>query len=278
MGATRRSALRVRRRGPCQSRGRVTPCANAHRGRRVARGVDEVRYDERGPVALVTIDRQRRRNAIDGPTADALLAALERFEADDDRRVLVVTGAGEAFCAGADLTAIDTLAPRADGPDGPLGFTRRVAAKPTIAAVDGWAVAGGLELALWCDLRIASPRSRFGCLERRWGVPLIDGGTWKLPRVVGLGRALDLILTGRVVDATEAERMGLVTSVADDPLAAAVELGCELAAYPQETLLSDRASVYAGWGLGREEALRVEMQLGLAVVEVGRGGAGRFAA
>jgi len=240
--------------------------------------VDEVRYDVDGPVAVVTIDRQHRRNAIDGMTADALVAALERFEADGDLRVMVLTGAGEAFCAGADLTAIETLAPRADGPDGPLGFTRRVAAKPTIAAVDGWAVAGGLELALWCDLRIASPRSRFGCLERRWGVPLIDGGTWKLPRVVGLGRALDLILTGRVVDATEAERMGLVTSVADDPLAAAVELGCELAAYPQETLLSDRASVYAGWGLGREEALRVEMQLGLAVVEVGREGAGRFAA
>jgi len=240
--------------------------------------VDEVRYDVHGPVAVVTIDRQHRRNAIDGRTADALVAALESFEADDSVRVMVLTGAGEAFCAGADLTAIDTLAPRADGPDGPLGFTRRLAAKPTIAAVDGWAVAGGLELALWCDLRIASPRSQFGCLERRWGVPLIDGGTWKLPRVVGLGRALDLILTGRLVDAAEAERIGLVTSVADDPLTSALELGGALAAYPQETLLSDRASVYAGWGLGREEALRIEMQLGLAVVEVGRAGAERFAA
>src|SRR4051812_12918883 len=157
--------------------------------------VDEVRYDEHGPVAVVTIDRQHRRNAIDGRTATALVDALERFEADDERRVLVLTGAGEAFCAGADLTAIDTLAPRADGPDGPLGFTRRTASKPTIAAVDGWAVAGGLELALWCDLRIASPRSTFGCFERRWGVPLIDGGTWRLPRIVGLGRALDLILS-----------------------------------------------------------------------------------
>jgi enoyl-CoA hydratase len=240
--------------------------------------VDEVRYDVQGPVAVVTIDRQHRRNAIDGKTADALVAALERFEADAERRVMVLTGAGEAFCAGADLTAIDTLAPRADGPDGPLGFTRRVAAKPTIAAIDGWAVAGGLELALWCDLRVASPRARFGCLERRWGVPLIDGGTWKLPRVIGLGRALDLILTGRIVDAVEAERIGLVTAVADDPLAAAVELGADLATYPQETMLSDRASVYAGWGLGREEALRIEMQLGLAVVQVGREGAGRFAA
>ena len=240
--------------------------------------VDEVRYDVRGPVAVVTIDRQHRRNAIDGRTADALVAALESFEADDAVRVMVLTGAGEAFCAGADLTAIDTLAPRADGPDGPLGFTRRLAAKPTIAAIDGWAVAGGLELALWCDLRIASPRSQFGCLERRWGVPLIDGGTWKLPRVVGLGRALDLILTGRLVDAAEAERIGLVTSVADDPLSAAIELAGGLATYPQETMLSDRASVYAGWGLGREEALRIEMQLGLAVVGIGRAGAERFAA
>src|SRR3954469_23164676 len=220
--------------------------------------VDEVRYDVRGAAAVVTIDRQHRRNAIDGRTADALVAALEAFEADDERRVLVLAGAGEAFCAGADLTAIESLAPRADGPDGPLGFTRRLAAKPTIAAVDGWAVAGGLELALWCDLRIASPRSRFGCLERRWGVPLIDGGTWKLPRVIGLGRALDLILTGRLVDAAEAERMGLVTSIAPDPLAASLELAERLASYPQETMLSDRASVYAGWGLPLDEALAVE--------------------
>src|SRR3954466_8479893 len=239
--------------------------------------IDEVRYDERGAVAVVTIDRQQRRNAIDGRTAQALSDALERFEADDAARVMVLTGAGETFCAGADLTAIASLAPRANGPDGPLGFTRRTASKPTIAAVDGWAVAGGLELALWCDLRIASSRARFGCLERRWGVPLIDGGTWRLPRVVGLGRALDLILTGRVVDAAEAERIGLVTSIAEDPLAAALELGAALAAYPLETMLSDRASVYAGWGLGREEALRIEMQLGLAVVEVGRAGAERFA-
>src|SRR4051794_21041184 len=194
--------------------------------------VDEVRYDVQGPVAVVTIDRQRRRNAIDGKTAAALVAALEWFEADADLRVMVLAGEGEAFCAGADLTAIDTLAPRADGPDGPLGFARRLATKPTIAAVDGWAVAGGLELALWCDLRIASPRSQFGCLERRWGVPLIDGGTWRLPRVVGLGRALDLILTGRAIDSAEAERFGLVTSIAADPVAAALLLGEQLAAFP----------------------------------------------
>src|SRR5947209_15651139 len=179
--------------------------------------IDEVRYDDHGPVAVVTIDRQHRRNAIDGRTAQALVDALERFEADDGARVLVLTGAGEAFCAGADLTAIATLAPRADGPDGPLGFTRRTSSKPTIAAIDGWAVAGGLELALWCDLRVVSPRAKFGCLERRWGVPLIDGGTWRLPRTIGMGRALDLILTGRVVDADEAVGIGLVTTVVDHP-------------------------------------------------------------
>ncbi len=240
--------------------------------------VDEVRYDGRGPVAVVTIDRQHRRNAIDGRTAESLVAALERFEADDEARVMVLTGAGEAFCAGADLTAIDTLGPRADGPDGPLGFTRRTAAKPTIAAVDGWAVAGGLELALWCDLRIASPRATFGCFERRWGVPLIDGGTWRLPRVVGLGRAFDLILTGRAVGADEALAIGLVTAVADDPLAHAVGLAARLASYPQETLRSDRASVYAGWGHDLPEALAIEMRHGLAVVDVGRRGAAEFAA
>jgi enoyl-CoA hydratase len=238
--------------------------------------VDEVRFETEGPVAVVTIDRQRRRNAIDGPTAEALAASLERFEADDALRVLVLTGAGEAFCAGADLTAIDTLAPRAAGPDGPLGFTRRTASKPTIAAVDGWAVAGGLELALWCDLRIASPRAKFGCLERRWGVPLIDGGTWRLPRIVGMGRALDLILSGRLVEADEALAIGLATAVVDDPVAHAVALGRTLAVFPQDTMLSDRASVYDGWGLTRDEALALEMRYGLAVVEAGRLGAQRF--
>jgi enoyl-CoA hydratase len=240
--------------------------------------VDEVRYDERGPVAVVTIDRQHRRNAIDGRTADALVAALERFEADDAARVMVLTGAGAAFCAGADLTAIGSLAPRASGPDGPLGFTRRTAAKPTIAAIDGWAVAGGLELALWCDIRVASPRARFGCLERRWGVPLIDGGTWRLPRVVGMGRAMDLILTGRAVGADEAFAMGLITALVDDPLAHALALGELLAGFPQETMLSDRRSVYDGWGLPLPEALELEMRYGLAVVAVGRAGAERFAA
>src|SRR3954468_8480966 len=170
---------------------------------------EQVSYERRGAAALVTIDRPERRNAVDGPTADALQAALERFESDDDARVLVLTGAGhQAFCAGADLRAIQSLSPRVDSPDGPLGFTRRTASKPTIAAIEGWCVAGGLELALWCDLSVAAQHSRFGCLERLWGVPLIDGCTQRLPRIVGLGRALDLILTGRTVPADEALAMG----------------------------------------------------------------------
>src|SRR3954454_10151184 len=196
--------------------------------------IDEVGYQERGAVAVVTIDRQHRRNAIDGRTAQALADALERFEANDAARVMVLTGAGEAFCAGADLTAIASLAPRANGPDGPLGFTRRTASKPTIAAIDGWAVAGGLELALWCDLRIASTRARVGCLEHRWGGPLIACGTLCMHHIKGMGRALDLILTGRVVEADEALAMGLVTAVVDDPLSYAVSLGERLAEFPQE--------------------------------------------
>jgi enoyl-CoA hydratase len=240
--------------------------------------VDEVRYERRGSAAILTIDRQHRRNAIDGRTAQALADGLAKFEADDDARVLVLTGAGEAFCAGADLTAIDTLAPRADGPDGPLGFTRRTASKPTVAAVDGWAVAGGFELALWCDLRIGSPRARFGCLERRWGVPLIDGGTVRLPQVVGLGRALELILTGRLVEAEEAQRIGLLNTIVDDPLPHALEVADQLAAYPQDTMLADRASVYDGLGRPLDAALTAEMRRGLGVVAAGREGAERFVA
>jgi enoyl-CoA hydratase len=239
--------------------------------------VDEVRYERRGAAALVTIDRQHRRNAIDGKTSDALVAALEAFEADDEARVMVLTGAGEAFCAGADLTAIETLEPRLRRGEGPLGFTRRVAAKPTIAAIDGWAVAGGLELAVWCDIRVASERAQFGCLERRFGVPLIDGGTWRLPRIVGFGRAMDLVLTGRLVDSAEAQLIGLVTAIVEDPVAHAVAMAEQLAAYPQETMLSDRRSMYDGYGHPLHEALDIEARYGSEVLLVGRAGAKRFA-
>jgi enoyl-CoA hydratase len=238
--------------------------------------VDEVRVEPRGPVLVVTIDRQHRRNAIDGRTAEALRAALATFEADETLRVLVLTGAGEAFCAGADLTAIETLAPRVDSPDGPLGVTRRLAAKPVIAAVDGWAVAGGFELALWADLRLGSPRARFGCLERRFGVPLIDGGTVRLPQVIGLGRALDLILTGRVVEADEALAIGLVTEVVDDPLTRAIELGEQLARCPQPTMLADRRSVYAV--LDVDSGLATEQRIGSTVLTEVAAGAARFSA
>ena len=241
---------------------------------------EQVSYERRGRAALVTIQRPERRNAVDGPTADALEAAFEKFEADDDARVLVLTGSGDqSFCAGADLQALETLAPRVDSPGGPLGFTRRTASKPTIAAIDGWCVAGGFELALWCDLRIATGRSRFGCLERRWGVPLIDGGTQRLPRILGLGRALDLILTGRVVDAVEAQAIGLVNEVVEDggAVARALELAELLAGFPQETMLADRRAAIDGLGLSLTAGLELERRTGVPTVGVGLEGAQRFA-
>jgi enoyl-CoA hydratase len=241
---------------------------------------DQVTYERVGAAAVVTIDRAERRNAVDGPTADGLQAAFERFESEAAARVLVLTGAGgTSFCAGADLQAIASLAPRVDSPDGPMGFTRRTPSKPTIAAVAGWCVAGGLELALWCDLRIATTSSRFGCLERRWGVPLIDGGTQRLPRIVGLARALDLILTGRVVDAGYAESIGLVTEVVDDgsALTRALELAEALAAFPQETMLADRRAAIEGFGLTLRDGLALEQRLGVPAVAAGVEGAARFA-
>ena len=213
-----------------------------------------VGYKRVDAAAVVTIDRPQRRNAVDGETAAALLAAYERFAADDGARVMVLTGAGEqAFCAGADLKALETLDP--DAPAGPMGFTRLTPAKPAIAAIRGWCVAGGLEMALWCDLRVARDDARFGCLERRWGVPLIDGGTQRLPRLVGLGRALDLILTGREVDAQEALAIGLINEVVRDPLARALELAQTIAAFPQDTMLSDREATLSAGGLALEARL-----------------------
>jgi enoyl-CoA hydratase len=237
-----------------------------------------VRYERTGASAVVTIDRPERRNAVDGATAQALLDALERFEGDDGARVMILTGAGGTFCAGADLTAIATLDP--DAPGGPLGFTRRTPAKPAIAAVEGWCLAGGLELALWCDLRVADETATFGCAERRWGVPLIDGGTQRLPRILGLGRALDLILTGRMVDAGEAHAIGLVTEVVPPGVALdrALALAEALAAFPQETMLSDREAALAAHGLPLPDGLTLEARLGRARLDVAVAGAARFAA
>jgi enoyl-CoA hydratase len=228
----------------------------------------------------VTIERPERRNAIDGPTADALQAAFERFAADDEARVLVLTGEGElAFCAGADLKAIETLDARLDSAAGPLGFTRLASPKPTIAAISGWCLAGGLELALWCDLRVGTQSARLGFTERRFGVPLIDGGTQRLPRIVGMGRALDLILSGRVLDAPEALAIGLLTEVVapGEHVARALAMAEGIAAFPQETMLSDRQAALEGAGLPLAEGLELEARLGRDRTGVAHAGAMRFA-
>lgn len=238
---------------------------------------EEVRYERMGAAAVLTIDRPRRRNAVDGATAAGLRSGLEEFEADEGARVLVLTGAGgEAFCAGADLKALDL---DVDHPAGPMGFTRLTPAKPAVAAIDGWCVAGGLELALWCDLRIATPTSVFGCFERRWGVPLIDGGTQRLPRVVGMGRAMEMILTGRAVEAEEAQQIGLVNEVVDPGrhLERSLELAERIASFPQETMLSDRRAAVEGAGLPLADGLVLEHREGREVLEVAARGAARFA-
>ncbi len=239
---------------------------------------DELRYERVGAASVLTIDRPERRNAVDGATAELFRQGLREFEADPEARVLVLTGAGgEAFCAGADLKALDL---DVDHPDGPMGPTRRTPSKPAIAAVDGWCLAGGVELALWCDLRIATPGSTFGLFERRWGVPLLDGGTQRLPRVVGLGRALELILTGRPVDAEEAQRIGLVNEVVapGGHLERALELAEKIAGFPQETMLADRRGAIEGFGQTLPDGLSLEHRLGREVLDVAVRGAARFAA
>jgi enoyl-CoA hydratase len=216
-----------------------------------------------GAVRVVGIGRPERRNAVDSATAEALLEAFLAFETADGERVAVLTGDEAAFCAGADLKDLPRLRP-----SGPLGPTRLQLSKPVIAAVEGWCVAGGLELAVWCDLRVAGRSARFGCLERRWGVPLIDGGTQRLPRLVGLGRALDMILTGREVLAAEAHAIGLVDRLVDDGAAldAAVELAAGIAAAPWTCVVSDRRCVYEGLGVPLEEGLANEDRRGREVI------------
>lgn len=237
-----------------------------------------------GPVQLVVIDRPEARNAVDGPTAAALADAFRAFEADADAAVAVLAGAGGTFCAGADLKAIakgrgNRVA--ADG-DGPMGPTRMRLSKPVVAAVEGHAVAGGLELAIWCDLRVAATDAVFGVYCRRWGVPLIDGGTVRLPRLIGESHALDLVLTGRGVSGEEALRMGLVNRLVESGTAvdAAVALATELAAFPQRCLRADRRSLLDAGGLSEAEAMRHELAGGLDVIRSGEtaAGAARFAA
>ena len=249
-------------------------------------GEPSVQFQVDGPVATITLHRPECRNAVDGPTAAALLAAFERFEADDALRVAVLTGGAGHFCAGADLAALadagrrNAIEPTGRGP-GPMGPTRLALSKPVIAAVEGYAVAGGLELALLCDLRVAARSATFGVFCRRWGVPLIDGGTIRLPRLIGMGHAMDMILTGRPVAADEALAMGLANRVVDDgqALATAQTLARQLAAFPQGCLRADRASAFAQWDLPLAEALQREGAGGFAVVHAeGVSGAARFAA
>lgn len=249
----------------------------------------KVSYERAGAAAILTIERPERRNAVDPETADELREGYLSFEADDEARVLVLAGSGdESFCAGADLKSLSEAATDpevaeqwlAERPDGPLGFTRLTPSKPTIAAISGWCLAGGLELALWCDLRIGTESARLGFPERRWGVPLIDGGTQRLPRIVGLGRGLDLILSGRIVEADEALAMGLLTEkVAPGAhLDRALEMAERLAAFPQQTMLSDRRAAIEGLGLPLADGLALEAELGAASAATGVAGAARFAA
>lgn len=240
-----------------------------------------VRYERRGAAAVVTIDREERRNAVDGPTAIALHGAFERFESEEDARAMILTGAGGlAFCAGADLKSIETFSDRLQAAEGPMGFTRLTPSKPAIAAISGYCLAGGLELALWCDLRIATASAKLGFPERRWGVPLIDGGTQRLPRVVGLGRALDLILTGRLVSAQEGLAMGLVTEVVGEGahLERALELAEGLARFPQQTMLADRRAAIQGLGMSLRDGLSLEAQAGPDTYAQAVAGARRFVA
>ncbi len=243
-----------------------------------------VRVEQSDLVTTVIIDRPERRNAVDGATAAALADAFRNFEQDAGARAAVLWGAGGTFCAGADLKAIGTgqhnrLEPTGDGPMGP---TRMLLSKPIIAAVSGHAVAGGLELALWCDLRVMEETAIFGVFCRRWGVPLVDGGTIRLARLIGESRALDLILTGRPVGAPEAERIGLANRVVPEGHAreAAEALAREIAALPPRCVQSDRRSVYETWGLPLHAALAREFELGLRTIESGESveGAARFAA
>ena len=233
-----------------------------------------------GSVTTIVIDRPERRNAVDPATAEALRSAFDAFESDEEAQVAVLAGAGSHFCAGFDLAAVAESAPAYDPADeGPMGPTRRLLSKPVIAAVEGHAVAGGLELALWCDLRVASETAIFGVFCRRWGVPLVDGGTVRLPRLVGQGRSLDMILTGRPVAAEEAHRIGLADRLvpAACALGEAQKLAAEIARFPALCLRTDRASAHAQWGLPLDEALRAEARAGAVPLAVeARAGAARF--
>lgn len=240
-----------------------------------------VRSDRHGQVLVVTLDRAQVANAIDAPTATALAATMREFDAEDELAVAVLTGANGTFCAGADLKAAATgdaqLSPRVtEGGEGPIGPTRLAVTKPVIAAVEGHAVAAGLELAIWCDLRVASTNAVFGVFCRRWGIPLMDGGTVRLPRMIGHSHALDMILTGRGVSGEEALRMGLANRLVapGEALAIALELARHVASRPQAALRHDRASSYQQWSLAAGDALLNEYHHGIAALATGEANAG----
>jgi len=243
-----------------------------------------VRTERQGKILIVTIDRPEVRNAVDAATAMGLVDAFRSFDADDDLHVAILTGAGGTFCAGYDLKSLAAEAASllSEDGDGPMGPTRMLLSKPVIAAVEGYAVAGGLELALWCDLRVAAENSVFGVFCRRFGVPLVDLGTVRLPRLIGHSRAMDLILTGRAVSGEEAHEIGLANRIAPAgrALDAALELADTIAAFPQQCMRSDRLSSYEQWSLPIGEAMRNELRRGQQVLASGESssGAKRFAA
>ena len=242
-----------------------------------------VLVEARSDITLITIDRPEVRNAVDRPTAQRLADAFRAFDTDESQSIAILTGANGTFCAGADLKAIASGGGNRieEAGDGPMGPTRMMLSKPVIAAVEGHAVAGGLELALWCDLRVAAEDAVFGVFCRRWGVPLVDGGTVRLPRLIGLSHAMDMILTGRGVPGDEARGMGLVNRLAPPgkALEGALELARQLARFPQRCMRNDRLSALSQWGLGEEDALREEFRRGLEAIRSGEteAGAGRFA-
>jgi len=244
-----------------------------------------IRVEKSAGIVVVTIDRPEVRNAVDRPTAEALSAAFRGFEADDDLAVAILTGAGGYFCAGADLKALAGDPERANRVepvgDAPMGPTRMLLSKPVIAAIEGHAVAGGIELALWCDLRVAAKDATLGFFHRRWGVPSLDGGTVRLPRLIGQSRAMELVLTGRPIDVQEAHAIGLVHRIAPPgkTLDAALAIAHDLARYPQNVMRADRLSLLQQWGRSLDDALAEEFDGGLAAAMTGetQAGAERFA-
>jgi enoyl-CoA hydratase len=245
---------------------------------------DSVLFEATGPVAVITLNRWEARNAVDRATAAALAQAFQRFDSDEALSTAVVAGVQGVFCSGFDLKAVgehDRMLRLDERGDGPMGFSRLLLSKPVIAAVEGYAVAGGLELALWCDLRVAARDAVFGVFCRRWGVPLMDGGTFRLARLIGHSRALDMILTGRGVSGDEALNMGLANRLVEkgQAVSAAIELAKTISSFPQTCLRSDRLASYEQWSLSLTDALRNEFRRGMQVIESGEtaSGAARFA-